>query len=164
MGHRDPRHTSRHTRTASRRFEGLWKKPTGHRQLDYGVGNFRKARRQIVASVAVDHNATISEVDLPTPAIVLHLMKPFGANVDCVLGASISCRWMARTCARCRSPSAEASCRISRAPNTPQHCAVVSGLRYGSGRSRFEAPRPALQVGRKTRLVTSTSYSRNSEG
>ena len=25
MGHRDPRHTSRYTRTASRRFEGLWK-------------------------------------------------------------------------------------------------------------------------------------------
>jgi site-specific recombinase XerD len=25
MGHRDPRHTARYTRTASRRFEGLWK-------------------------------------------------------------------------------------------------------------------------------------------
>jgi len=25
MGHRDPRHSSRYTRTASRRFEGLWK-------------------------------------------------------------------------------------------------------------------------------------------
>ena len=25
MGHRDPRHTSRYTRSASRRFEGLWK-------------------------------------------------------------------------------------------------------------------------------------------
>ena len=25
MGHRDPRHTSRYTRTASWRFEGLWK-------------------------------------------------------------------------------------------------------------------------------------------
>ena len=25
MGHRDPRHASRYTRTASRRFEGLWK-------------------------------------------------------------------------------------------------------------------------------------------
>jgi type 1 fimbriae regulatory protein FimB len=25
MGHRDPRHTSRYTRTASRRFEGRWK-------------------------------------------------------------------------------------------------------------------------------------------
>ena len=25
MGHRDPRHTSRYTRTASRRFEGLWR-------------------------------------------------------------------------------------------------------------------------------------------
>ena len=25
LGHRDPRHTSRYTRTASRRFEGLWK-------------------------------------------------------------------------------------------------------------------------------------------
>lgn len=25
MGHRDPRHTTRYTRTASRRFEGLWK-------------------------------------------------------------------------------------------------------------------------------------------
>jgi type 1 fimbriae regulatory protein FimB len=25
MGHRDPRHTSRYTRTAARRFEGLWK-------------------------------------------------------------------------------------------------------------------------------------------
>ena len=25
MGHRDPRHTSRYTRTASRRFEGIWK-------------------------------------------------------------------------------------------------------------------------------------------
>ncbi len=25
MGHRDPRHTSRYTRIASRRFEGLWK-------------------------------------------------------------------------------------------------------------------------------------------
>ena len=25
MGHRDPRHTSRYTRTASLRFEGLWK-------------------------------------------------------------------------------------------------------------------------------------------
>ena len=27
MGHRAPRHTSRYTRTASRRFEGLWKEP-----------------------------------------------------------------------------------------------------------------------------------------
>lgn len=25
MGHRDPRHTTRYTRTASRRFEGLWR-------------------------------------------------------------------------------------------------------------------------------------------
>ena len=25
MGHRDPRHTARYTRTASRRFEGLWR-------------------------------------------------------------------------------------------------------------------------------------------
>jgi type 1 fimbriae regulatory protein FimB len=25
LGHRDPRHTTRYTRTASRRFEGLWK-------------------------------------------------------------------------------------------------------------------------------------------
>jgi site-specific recombinase XerD len=25
LGHRDPRHTARYTRTASRRFEGLWK-------------------------------------------------------------------------------------------------------------------------------------------
>jgi site-specific recombinase XerD len=25
LGHRDPRHTSRYTRTASRRFEGLWR-------------------------------------------------------------------------------------------------------------------------------------------
>ena len=26
LGHRDPRHTARYTRTAARRFEGLWKK------------------------------------------------------------------------------------------------------------------------------------------
>jgi site-specific recombinase XerD len=26
LGHRDPRHTARYTRTASRRFEGLWKR------------------------------------------------------------------------------------------------------------------------------------------